>query len=43
MPQEEAVDMMRMIRFVRSEEKISDQHLLKLNSYIQQFHKYSNQ
>lgn len=43
MPEDEALAMMRMIRLVRSEEKIGDQHLLKLNNYIQQFHKYSNQ
>jgi hypothetical protein len=43
MPADDAVAMMSMIRLVRSEEKIGDQHLLKLNNYIQQFHKYSNQ
>jgi hypothetical protein len=43
MPQDEALRMMALIRMVRSEEQISDQHLLSLNTYIQDFHKYANQ
>lgn len=43
MPVEEARGMIRLVRFIRSEEKISDQHLLSLNHYIQEFHKYANQ
>ena len=41
-PEQEASKMMDLIRYIRSEEKISDQHLLKLNNYIQEFHKQSN-
>jgi hypothetical protein len=43
MPEDEALRMMALIRMVRSEEQISDQHLLSLNTYIQDFHKYANQ
>ena len=41
-PEQETIKMMELIRYIRSEEKISDQHLLKLNNYIQEFHKQSN-
>ena len=41
--EQQASKMMELIRYIRSEEKISDQHLLKLNNYIQEFHKQSNQ
>lgn len=43
MPEEEALRMMSLIRTIRSEEKIGDQHLLSLNTFIQDFHKYANQ
>jgi hypothetical protein len=43
MPEDEALRMMALIRTVRSEEQISDQHLISLNTYIQDFHKYANQ
>lgn len=43
MPENEALRMMALIRTIRSEEKISDQHLLSLNTFIQDFHKYANQ
>lgn len=43
MPEGEALRMMALIRTIRSGEAISDQHLLSLNSFIEDFHKYANQ
>lgn len=43
MPEQEAIHMISLVRFIRSEEQISDQHLIALNNHIQEFHKYANQ
>jgi hypothetical protein len=42
-PEAQSLAMMELIRHVRSEESISDQHLIRLDRYIQEFHKYSDQ
>ena len=41
MPPDETKAMVDLIQYVRMEEKISDQHLVKLNTIIEEFHKYS--
>lgn len=41
MPLVEIRSLVDLIQFVRMEEKISDQHLIKLNNKIEEFHKYS--
>ena len=41
MPQQETKGMISLIQYIRSEEKISDQHLTRLNNLIEEFHKYS--
>lgn len=34
-------EMVALIQYIRSQERISDQHLIKLNYFIDDFHKYS--
>jgi hypothetical protein len=41
MPMAETKEMISLIQFIRSEEKISDQHLVRLHNLIEEFHKYS--
>jgi hypothetical protein len=41
MPLPETRDMITLIQYVRTQEKISDQHLIRLNNLIEEFHKYS--
>jgi hypothetical protein len=41
MPLQNTKAMIGLIQYVRMEEKISDQHLVKLNNIIEDFHKYS--
>ncbi len=41
MPLAETKTMVGLIQFVRMEEKISNQHLIRLNNLVEEFHKYS--
>jgi hypothetical protein len=41
MPLADTKGLIALIQFVRMEEKISDQHLIRLNDLIEEFHKYS--
>ncbi len=41
LPLSYAKDMISLIQYIRSQEKISDQHLIRLNNFIEEFHKYS--
>jgi hypothetical protein len=41
MPMADTRDLVALIQYVRSQEQISDQHLIRLNNLIEEFHKYS--
>ncbi len=41
MPLADTKGLISLIQYVRMEEKISDQHLIRLNELIEEFHKYS--